>query len=451
MLGTFQDGMDRRRTRSDARRWSKVGYAGNSMPAYVLLLALAGALVPLDQVNDLRCSVCRVGDVDGDGVADFALARRGWGPTETFVEPGPELGGPGVVWIVSSKTGQPLKVLKPEADDPSFGRALEAIGDLDGDRQADLLVAGSKVVWAYSSATGEVLHAWRWPRPSKDFGLSLSAGGDVDGDSVDDVAIFLRERAADGDISIVAIYSGKTGKWIRDFVGLAAHGSHVDLGERELLPALALVPDRDGDARADLALVVARGGDEPEPALLVVSSRDGAVLHRARLADTDTRPWLIRDLGDVDGDGKPEILASFLSVRVAVLSGADGSLVHEHDYRGAYENGEGSSLSNVGDLDGDGAADYLVAANEDGLDCDPGFACVFSGKSGKILRSQVFEYHDKACGAGVDACAIGDVDGDAIRDFVLHMPRLREVRVVSGVEFWTVLTRIDLRVAPFSD
>jgi hypothetical protein len=263
----------------------------------------------------------------------------------------------------------------------------------------------------------------------------------VDGDSVPDVAIYLQEQSTSGKTPVVAVYSGRTGEPIRSYAATSAGDSHVDLGERVLQPAFALVGDRDGDGRADLALVVASGGDESMPALLVVSSRDGAVLYRAQLEQSDSSPWLIRELGDVDGDEKPELLASFVNVRVVVLSGDDGSLLREFSYVGGYLNGEGTGLSVVDDLDGDGASDYLIAANEDGFDCDPGFAFVYSGRSGKLLVGRHFTL-DGSCGAGVDACAIGDVDGDSVTDFVLHMPRLREAWVASGAEFSKVLTKV---------
>ena len=94
---------------------------------------------------------------------------------------------------------------------------------------------------------------------------------------------------------------------------------------------------------------------------------------------------------------------------------------------------EGTSLHGVGDLNGDGRPDLLAAANETGLDCDAGEAIILSGADGSV----VYEYHpveDRPCGCGlgVDAAPLGDVDADGLTDIVVYAPRADRVEILAG-------------------
>ena len=73
--------------------------------------------------------VASLGDVDADGHDDFAVGH--WNV------------GSGAVHIFSGATGALLRILEGSAPDDRFGRALAALGDLNGDGFADFAVAAS--------------------------------------------------------------------------------------------------------------------------------------------------------------------------------------------------------------------------------------------------------------------------------------------------------------------
>ena len=114
---------------------------------------------------------------------------------------------------------------------------------------------------------------------------------------------------------------------------------------------------------------------------------------------------------DIDGDGHPELLASdhiFSLPRISaagvlrVLS-SSGNLLFEHV--GTFRNNVfGARSASVGDVNGDGLADYMGSGGF-------GQAKVFSGRDGSLL----FAHIDTA----EDAAPLGDVDDDGSGDFLL--------------------------------
>jgi len=214
-----------------------------------------------------------------------------------------------------------------------------------------------------------------------------------------------------------------------------------------LTGAIALVPDRDDDGRAELALTITdvRSGKPGEPgeALLILNPSDLTLHQRSPipLSGAMGPAWEVRDLGDVTGDGVSDTIVTVINYCAFLFSGATGEEFRRHPWWDGYMYSDGSSLD-VFDLDGDGISEYLIGANEDDMDCDRGYARVFSGADGTLLRNLSFDYRRDfdTCSVDVDTCAIGDVDGDGWVDVVVHMPRLEEARVLSGADFSTLVS-----------
>jgi hypothetical protein len=411
-------------------------------PAALLGLALLPQLASADELNGLRNSVAPVGDLDGDGVPDFALALRSDAGTPFTMEPErPVREDLGAVLVVSGGSGERLRFLRPpEGGGSAFGRALEDLGDVDGDGLRDLAVADRGRVWVFAGADGVVLHAFGGDGYGPDLGRALAGGGDLDRDGAPDLLVADEER--------VYAYSGRSGELLRVLgCGAAPEGPagerYVRLPGRALTSAVGLLPDRGQDGRAAIAVAVRRN-DGGACDLLI---QGGFELRRIPLPETGEsgEPWVVRALPDLDGDDVPEVAMTMIQDYALVYSGATGAELQRHSWLGGYLRAEGSSLEVVGDVDGDGVADYAVGANEDSIDCDSGMAVVFSGKDGRELRS----FHPREdsiggrCGVGVDVCGLGDANGDGVPDLVIHLPRLREARVLSGADL-ALLRAIDL-------
>lgn len=140
-------------------------------------------------------------------------------------------------------------------------------------------------------------------------------------------------------------------------------------------------------------------------------------------------------MDDVDGDGFQDLLITDYwngsieppSARVwvesaCVYSGADGRKLFELEYDYPEVSNlafAGSDFAYLGDLDGDGIGDFIAGdSNRDLYESFPrdGFATVFSGKTGKIIRT----HRSSEAGFGAGTQALGDLDGDGIFDYSIE-------------------------------
>jgi hypothetical protein len=128
--------------------------------------------------------------------------------------------------------------------------------------------------------------------------------------------------------------------------------------------------------------------------------------------------WIARNIGDVDGDGIPDIVTSAPTHgdhagRIYVYSVGSGRLLWSADGRPGDELGSG--VEGIGDADGDGIPD--VAA---GGPAGSGVAYIYSGRDGRILQSFKSTRTDELFGNHVSAA--GDVDDDGHVDLIIGAP-----------------------------
>ena len=199
---------------------------------------------------------------------------------------------------------------------------------------------------------------------------AASAGkgaGDVDGDGADDVMV----NDSRSSLWIPTLYSGATGRPLQfDFEHDSTIGSSYTSADA--------AGDVNGDGYGDLLLGTGRGVG----GAVVFSGVDGTVLHIfTGDAAGDQFGSAVSAVGDVDGDGLPDVAVSANQLAsggygyVRVFSGADGRVLHALPGDASLP-GFGQSLSGAGDVDGDGLADVIVGAGSD----DAGWAQVYSGE-----------------------------------------------------------------------
>jgi hypothetical protein len=150
------------------------------------------------------------------------------------------------------------------------------------------------------------------------------------------------------------------------------------------------VGDLDGDGVHDVVTSAPTWGRTPDGSapgrVYAYSSGGGALLWRVDGNPGDQLGLGVEAGGDVDGDGTPDVLAGApWGDRAVVLSGRDGHVVLELQARQSGE-GFGQHVADLGDVNGDGLADFVVGAPlNDAAGEDAGRAYVFSGADGSPL------------------------------------------------------------------
>jgi hypothetical protein len=211
-------------------------------------------------------SLCDLGDIDRDGVHDFAVGaplRRRGGATS------------GSVFVYSGKDKS--LIFELNGDGIGFGVALANLGDVDQDGIPDLAVgtspeitnsAAQGAVTIHSGASGAVLLQIRGDRAGVWFGAAIAPADDIDGDGCQDVLIGGNLGGAPG---LVRVHSSRTGL---PCVVLEDDSDSLDFGR-----SVAQWFDIDGDGVRELAVAapgLSRGRGADRGRVFVHNGRTGA-------------------------------------------------------------------------------------------------------------------------------------------------------------------------------
>ena len=332
-----------------------------------------------------------------------------------------------------------------------FGQAVASAGDVNNDGFDDVVVGSpgamtsvgvaAGVVRVFSGADGSLLRTFEGESPGDGFGGSVLGLGDLNNDGHAEVG--LTATGFDGATGQVQVYNGLdgglmfrlNGRTNNDFFGAS----------------LALVGDLNGDLVADFA-VGSLGFDPGGPnfGLIEVYSGSNAALLLSIDGDPDDSLGSAVDgVGDVDGDGIPDILAGLPSFSgaapfggaVRVFSGFNGEVIHSVPGNLTYGvSNLGHRVAGLGDVTGDGVPDFAAgnfSAMPPGFPANLGEVTIYDGATGVLLQSILGRNEQDRFGFSL--ASVGDLDGDGTPDWMAGapsgstlFPETGEARVYSG-------------------
>ncbi len=203
-------------------------------------------------------SAIAFGDIDGDGVEDFAGGAYMFGAQEE------RNAQRGAVGIMSGRTGELLRGWEGAGPTDNLGKSMANLGDVNGDGIDDIalgatqsgmeavhtgLYYGPGYVRIQSSADGELLDVLRGEELGDQFGWSLTNIGDRNGDGIDDLLVgapasvtFLEEKLDRR--GRLYLFSGADRRLLKAYEGLELND--------QFGAAARLIGDLDGDGLAEV-------------------------------------------------------------------------------------------------------------------------------------------------------------------------------------------------------
>lgn len=290
--------------------------------------------------DNFGSQVAAVGDVDGDGAIDFAVAALNGN--------GPEASLSGSVTVYRGGTsGQVLARLGGEQALDKFGASVTGGCDLDGDGRSDLIVGATGHSPGPDRYLGGAYYVYFGPDLAEARRVKIpatvstgilgfaSACGDVNGDSVDDLVVSaIWTHGVIWHASKVLVFYGGPGFTANpDAADVTVNSTASHFGD-----ALGVLGDLDGDGFREIAIGVPSFYAIPAPTTTnpMTSLKGRVFLVRG---GTGTRTV---NLSAPPGTPIPALLTT--------LTGTD------------YLERFGSTFAPLGDLDGDGKPDFAVGA-----------------------------------------------------------------------------------------
>ncbi len=330
--------------------------------------------------------------------------------------------GLGALLAGSASAQATLYEFTGSAANDRLGASAATAGDLNGDGSPEFLVGAPQDGNAFfasegrvelrDGSSGSVLASWSGVTDGDGFGTAVDGGHDVDLDGVPDIAVGAPFFSGTGIQAAgrVTLISGATYTVLGEIAGTATLHS---LGR-----TIALVGDLDGDGRSE----VMAGSSEAlngRGLVRVYRYTGGGMVQLYQFVGGigGARLGISLDgISDVNADGVPDLLVGSAFDGYYIYSGADGS-----ELRHTYVPSEatlGTAVCALDDLNGDGVEEIVAGAVQGDI-FNPGSGKVYV-KSG-LTDATLFTVAGAAGGDrfGMKVADAGDWNADGKNDFLV--------------------------------
>ena len=351
--------------------------------------------------------VTALGDLDGDGKSDVVVTNNGSNDLSIFRNTSTS----GSLTASSLTSGGTLT-----GGTSPWGVVL---GDVDGDGKQDIIatnyngnnlsiyrnISSSGTLAATSFSTAVNLNTGAQP--------NYVALSDMDFDGKPDMVVTNFHGNS------VSIYKNTSSLGT---ISASSFATNFDLSAGSYTTGLA-ISDIDGDGKPDIVVTnetsntVSIFRNNSIPGTLVAGSFDTRVDLSANTYPTGLA------VGDIDGDSKPDIVTTNYgsgtnSISIFRNIGTSGSISTSSFYtRLDISCGTGPNYVSLADVDGDGKLDLVITNFGSGANS----VSVFKNKasSGSITLSSFDTRVDYTTGSGPNGISVGDIDGDGRPDFIM--------------------------------
>jgi len=399
---------------SELKDWGGKSAVKNFMLSKRVNMSKADAsFVGIDLHETAGYSIGTGGDVNGDGYDDIIVGT--WACSRGGISAG-------CSYLLLGRKGGWEKRISFSESDASFlgeapydesGRKVAIVQDINGDGLDDILIGapgndengdkagkmyiifGSVSGWKQNVRLSDADSCFIGEDPYDRVGYYVSSVGDVNGDGLGDIGV---------------------GAWSSTDSGMDAGQSYIIFGRK------GYWPKKESMGRSDTSFLGEKSRDE--------SGR------------------VVTGIGDVNADGLDDFIIGapassafkdfagkaflFFGTREDLgwrksLSAADASYLGEDS-----NDSLGSAISYIGDVNGDGIADFAFGAwSSDAVGKDAGKVyVVFGKKEGWKTNQEIAKVADasfvgekRGDAAGTSIASLGDYNGDGIDDFIISSPR----------------------------
>ena len=367
-----------------------------------------------------------IGDVDGDGKADIAVANFGSNTVSVYRN-------------TSSSGSISSGSFAAKVDFTTGTNPIHLVmSDLDGDGKLDLAIAnyGANTVSILrnTSSSGSISSGSFSAKVDFTTGTNpySVAIGDIDGDGKPDLAV------ANGGSNKVSIFRNTASS---GSINSSSFAAKVDFTTGNN-PFSVAIGDLDGDGKPDLAVV---NNTSNTVSVFRNTASSGSITSSSFAAKVDfTTATFTRSvaIGDLDGDGKLDLVINSITNNVVSVlrnTSTSGSISSSSfAAKVDFSTGSGSSpyLVAIADLDGDGKADLTTANYALNI------VSVFrnTSSSGSITSSSFAAKVDFTTGSGPVSVAIGDIDGDGKPDLTTANLSSSTLSVLRNTDVLTITT-----------